>query len=203
LKILAPLLVFVAVLLYGLIHSLLASHRAKATARRWFGEATDRWYRLAYNLFGAASFLPVLALPALLPDEDLYTIPRPWVYLTTTIQLLAVLAIAIGILQTGLWDFLGFHQLAGLEEERNHELVVGGLYRWVRHPLYSAGIVFIWLVPVMTRNLLALNLGLTLYLVVGAFFEERKLAREYGVAYRDYKRRTPMFVPGLRGRGRG
>ena len=199
-KILAPFLVFVAVLLYGLIHSVLASHRAKATARRWFGSAAERWYRLVYNLFGAASLLPMLALPALLPDASLYAIPAPWLYLTTGIQILAVLALAVGVLQTGVWEFLGFRQLAGAEEADEHQLVVNGLYHWVRHPLYSAGIVFIWLIPVMTRNLLALNLGLTVYLIVGAMFEERKLVREYGAAYRDYKRSTPMFVPGIRGK---
>ena len=194
----APLLVFSAVLLYGLVHSILASHAAKGLARRWFGSAADRWYRLAYNLFGAVSLLPVLGLPALLPDVTLYAIPAPWVYLTAGIQLLAILVLVVGLLQTGVWEFLGLRQLAGIEEAEDRQLVVQGLYHWVRHPLYTAGMVFIWLVPVMTRNLLALNLGLTLYLIVGALFEERKLAREYGEAYRQYTMRTPMFIPGLR-----
>ena len=71
-----------------------------------------------------------------------------------------------------------------------------GLYRWVRHPLYTAGLVFIWLTPVMTVNLLAMNLGLTIYIVLGAMFEERKLLHEFGQAYADYQRRTPMLIPG-------
>jgi protein-S-isoprenylcysteine O-methyltransferase Ste14 len=67
----------------------------------------------------------------------------------------------------------------------------------VRHPLYTAGLVFIWLAPVMTWNSLVFNLGLSLYLVIGALFEERKLVHQYGQAYLDYKSRTPMLIPGI------
>jgi protein-S-isoprenylcysteine O-methyltransferase Ste14 len=65
----------------------------------------------------------------------------------------------------------------------------------VRHPLYTAGLLFIWLIPVMTANLLALNIGLTMYLIIGALFEERKLVREFGEAYIQYRKNTPMLVP--------
>ncbi len=77
-------------------------------------------------------------------------------------------------------------------------MVVHGLYRWVRHPLYTAGLLFIWLTPVMSINLLALNIGLSVYLVVGAIFEERKLLQAFGPAYAEYQQRTPMLVPALR-----
>jgi methanethiol S-methyltransferase len=75
-----------------------------------------------------------------------------------------------------------------------------GLYRYVRHPLYTCSILILWLVPVMTVNLLAFNLGATLYMTIGAFFEERKLVREFGGEYEAYRRHTPMLVPGLKPR---
>ena len=62
----------------------------------------------------------------------------------------------------------------------------------------SAGLVFIWFTPLMTTNLLAFNLGATVYLIVGAMFEERKLLREYGQEYARYRSQTPMLVPGLK-----
>lgn len=192
-----PFLILLAVALYGLIHSLLASLWAKSRARQWIGPPADRWYRLAYNLFGFFSLLPVLALPALLPDVHLYTIPPPWSYLALAGQLLAILALAVGVKQTGAWSFLGLEQALGKKPPSQSQLVTSGLYRWVRHPLYTAGLVFIWLVPVMTRNLLALNIGLTIYLVVGALFEERKLVREFGEVYVQYRHDTPMLIPRL------
>ena len=192
-----PFVILFAVAVYGLIHSLMASLWAKSRARQWIGPAAERWYRLAYNLFGFISLLPVLALPALLPDARLYSIPSPWRYLTLAGQLLAVVTLAVGLMQTGAWSFLGLQQALGKPSQNPPQLVTGGLYRWVRHPLYTAGLVFIWLVPLMTRNLLSLNLGLTIYLVVGATFEERKLLREFGEVYLRYRLDTPMLIPRL------
>lgn len=196
----SALLILLAVGLYGLVHSFLASLRVKARARQWIGPAADRWYRLAFNLFGAVTLLPVLALPAVLQDRPLYTIPPPWSYLALAGQAAALLALAVGVVQTGALSFLGLRQLLGPDRPVRPELVVEGLYRWVRHPLYTAGLVLIWLIPVMTVNLLALNTGLTAYLVIGALFEERKLVGEFGEEYVDYRKRTSMLIPGLRRR---
>jgi protein-S-isoprenylcysteine O-methyltransferase Ste14 len=191
-------LILAAMLFYGLVHSLLASLTIKAWMQHWLGEWGMRTYRLVYNLFAVISLLPVLALPALLPARRLYVIPFPWALLTLALQGLAVLALLLGLLQTGVWSFLGLSQLTGPHQTGPTRLVVHGLYRWVRHPLYSAGLVFIWLTPLMTSNLLAFNLGATVYLVVGALFEERKLLGEFGQDYARYRARTPMLVPGLK-----
>jgi protein-S-isoprenylcysteine O-methyltransferase Ste14 len=43
-----------------------------------------------------------------------------------------------------------------------------------------------------------LNIGLTVYILIGALFEERKLLREFGEAYAEYRRRTPMLIPWFR-----
>jgi protein-S-isoprenylcysteine O-methyltransferase Ste14 len=192
----SALLILLAVFVYGLVHSVLASLGAKARARQWFGPATDRWYRLGFNIFGVISLLPVLALPAILPDQPLYTIPAPWTYLALAGQAAAVVMLVVGVMQTGAWSFLGLEQLSGRSKpDSSPGLVMDGLYRWVRHPLYTAGLLFIWLIPVMTVNLLTLNIGLTAYLIVGAWFEERKLVREFGEVYVEYRKVTPMLIP--------
>jgi methanethiol S-methyltransferase len=198
-----PGLVFLAVIIYGGVHSFLASLAAKNWARRRLGHAAGRGYRLAYNIFGVLSLLPVLALPALLPDRVLYSIPYPWVLLTGLLQAVALLLLVVGVLQTGAMSFLGLKQLFDPDPEAGpSQLVVGGLYRFVRHPLYTAGLVLLWLVPVMTANLLGLILGLTVYIIIGAVFEERKLLNEFGEVYERYRQVTPMLLPGLRpGRG--
>ncbi|MCK4727039.1 MAG: isoprenylcysteine carboxylmethyltransferase family protein [Anaerolineales bacterium] len=192
-----PLIVFLSVLLYGIVHSLLATKSFKSLVRRLFGSYTDRWYRLAYNIFAIISLLPVLALPALLPDHTIYVVTDPWIYLTFLGQVLAVGLLLVGFLQTGVWTFLGFRQLVTGGEHHETRMVVRGLYRFVRHPLYTAGLVFIWLTPVMTKNIFALNLGLSIYIVFGAYLEERRLEKEYGAVYRAYKKSTPMLVPFL------
>lgn len=179
---------------YGAIHSLLASLRVKAWSQSVFGEWHDRLYRLFFNITGAITFLPVLAVAWLAPDLPLYRIQPPWLWLTLALQALAVVALFIGVAQTGASEFLGLQQLQRGETNQD-EFVEKGLYRWVRHPLYTAGLVFIWLIPLMTTNLLALNLGLTLYLYVGSIFEEKKLVKEWGDTYRRYQQEVPRLIP--------
>jgi len=185
-----------AVLVWGGVHSVLASLGTKAWLKNVLGNGVMRYYRLAYNVFSAVTFLPILWLMAVLPDHVLYQIPAPWMYLMLVGQLISVMLLVIGVLQTDTLSFVGLRQLFDGKERRS-KLVVGGLYRWVRHPLYTAGLLFIWLTPVMSQNSLIVFTALTIYIIVGAFFEERKLAREFGVDYIEYKTSTPMLFPRL------
>ncbi len=183
-------------LLWGFVHSLLASLEAKALARRFFGPSVDRYYRLGYNLFSVLSLLPVGWIWIHLPDKNLYAFHLPWLAVTAAVQVLALVALAAGVLQTGAFAFVGLAQIFGSAGPAR--LVTGGLYRFVRHPLYTAGLVLIWLAPVMTVNRLILCAAATLYIVVGAWFEERKLRREYRDEYIRYAASTPMFIPFLK-----
>ena len=188
--------------LYGALHSLLAGRAAKDFARRRLGTIGARYYRLFFNLQGALTALPVFFLAWRLPDAVLYQIPAPWNLLTLLLQILALVGLWVGVRQTGTLQFLGLDALIpGYQpalEGAPARLVTGGLYRWVRHPLYTCGLLLLWLVPTMTWNLLALAVGLTVYILVGIFFEERKLLYEFGSAYAEYRRRTPGLIPFLK-----
>ena len=191
-------IILLAVFSYGLLHSILASTRVKAQVRRWFGPKTEHWYRLIYNFIAVITLLPILLLPILLIDEQIYRIPLPWVILTIAIQLFAVVILVLGVKQTGITSFIGLSQLLLPEDTSPPRMVTDRLYRYVRHPLYTAGLVIIWLNALMTVNLLALVLGLTGYIIIGAYFEERKLLLEFGDVYAEYRQRTPMLVPRIR-----
>ena len=166
-------LTLLAVALWGALHSKLATPRAKGWMRRRVGPSADRGYRLFYNLVATATLLPVLAIPARIPGLALYQISTPWVFLTIAVQVVAVLAVSLTVLQTGATSFLGIRQLLSSPEIGTARLQVSGFYRWVRHPLYAALLVFIWLSPVMTSSTLALFLGFTLYILIGSRYEER------------------------------
>jgi protein-S-isoprenylcysteine O-methyltransferase Ste14 len=147
--------------------------------------------RIAYNFIAIFTLLPSLFLPVFLVDKEIYTIHFPWVVVTLIIQALAVILLIIGLHQTSISSFLGLRQMLLPEVTNPPRLVTGGLYHYVRHPLYTCGLVFIWLLPIMTWNLLALNIGLTAYIFIGAYFEERKLLLEFGDVYADYRQHTP------------
>jgi methanethiol S-methyltransferase len=193
-------LILLSLFLYGLVHSILASLRFKAWVARRIGEMSyQRWYRLFFNVMAAVTILPTLVLVVSLPDRVLYRIPFPWAPLTLAIQIAAVLGLLHSVRMTGTANFLGLEQVIDpVKAAQPHRMTRTGLYRYVRHPLYTCSILVIWLLPVMTLNILAFNLGATLYMTIGAFFEERKLVREFGEEYEEYRLHTPMLIPGLK-----
>lgn len=190
-----PFLTLLAVALWSGLHSLLATDWLKRRLEHSFGLLYRRGYRLTYNLISVLTLLPVLAVAGLLPGPVLYRIPWPWLLVTTAVQLLSALLILIALLQTGLPGFLGVRQLLEPVRDGSDELQVTGVYRWIRHPLYTAGLAIVWLTPVMTASLLVLFIGFTIYIWLGSRIEERRLETEFGEAYRSYRQRVPGFLP--------
>lgn len=79
-------------------------------------------------------------------------------------------------------------------------LVVGGLYRWVRNPMYVAVLTII-----LGQALLFANLGILIYaavifITVHAFvvaYEEPTLRETYGAQYDTYARHVRRWIPRL------
>lgn len=187
--------------LYGFLHSFLASHLSKKWAERVFGQAARRFYRLVYILFALVSLLPLLALVRVLPDQAIYALPLPWLLISMLVQGLAGLGLMAAVSQTDPWSFIGLRQISTAPALSSTlgsgELVTSGLYRYVRHPIYTFTLLAIWMFPLVSWNILAVMIGLTVYIFVGIYFEERKLIAEFGQAYVDYRARTPVLLPKL------
>ena len=184
------------IVVWGVVHSIMASLGFKNLLQRTFGDGLMRFYRLFYNVFSALSFFPILYMMVVLPNRDLYQVSSPWNYLMLAGQGLSVLMLIIAVLQTDTLAFIGLRQI--VTDDENGKLVTGGLYRFIRHPLYTFGLLILWLTPSMTINSLIVYISLTIYILVGAYFEERKLLRVFGQEYADYKAATPMLIPGLK-----
>jgi protein-S-isoprenylcysteine O-methyltransferase Ste14 len=183
------MILLIAMALWGIVHSILASNFAKDM----LGGAS--FYRLGYNVFAALSFAPILYLMKILPDQLVYQVPAPWSLLMLGGQIFAAIMLFVAFLQTDSLSFVGLRQL--FETEKKGALVTRGLYRVVRHPLYTFGLLFIWLTSTGSQNSLTVYIGATIYTLAGAYFEERKLLRKFGDAYAEYRRATPMLIPGL------
>ena len=101
-------------------------------------------------------------------------------------------------------DFIGLHQLKGESSAFEAHLVTRGLYRYVRHPMYTTSLLVMWLTPTMSVNLLTLFLCITAYFFLGSLHEEQLLVHQFGARYREYQRQVPRILPGLRSlRARG
>jgi len=189
------ILILLATASYGLVHSLLASSGAKKLAAAWMGPAYN-WYRVAYNIFAFISLLPVLALAVILPDSVIYNAPFPWDIPLVLLQLIGAGFSFAASMQTGLGTLSGITQLThNPSTDGKDRLVTDGFYRYVRHPIYTGAILFLWTSPQLTFNAMALKAAFTLYFIIGGMVEETKLVAEFGDVYRAYRMKTPMLIP--------
>jgi protein-S-isoprenylcysteine O-methyltransferase Ste14 len=120
-------------------------------------------------------------------------------WLTGALQLASALLLVVALAQTDVWRFIGLRQLLfggePIPADQHERLVTSGPYRWVRHPLYSAAILFLWLNPAMTLNRLTLALVCTAYFYLGSIPEEQKLLQEFGADYARYQQTVPRLIP--------
>lgn len=72
-----------------------------------------------------------------------------------------------------------------------------GVYKLIRHPLYIGWILSFWATPTMSIVHLAFAAGMTAYILIAIYFEERNLAEAHGADYENYRRNVPMFIPRL------
>jgi protein-S-isoprenylcysteine O-methyltransferase Ste14 len=94
---------------------------------------------------------------------------------------------------------LGTSYTATLKTLDDHRLVVQGVYRWVRHPMYASFFALLATNTLLTGSWLVGALGL-LYslLIIGRVSdEERMLLESFGDDYRRYMRQTGRFFPRL------
>ena len=77
-------------------------------------------------------------------------------------------------------------------------LETGGVYAWMRHPIYSAFIMF--LVPgvvIVLRSVLGLTIPVFMYVLFRVLIrrEEQYLAERFGEEYLVWRRRTSAILP--------
>jgi protein-S-isoprenylcysteine O-methyltransferase Ste14 len=149
---------------------------------------------------GANLYLPFFLLPVgfLIPPIAMLTrageIDATWSVIRLVGLLLGVYA---AVILPWSASTLGRFLVPQARISRDHELVVGGPFRFVRHPAYS-GDLALWLGSALaTLNVLLLVLW-PLY-VLGATMQSRVedglLAAKFGDEYRRYAARIGRFVP--------
>lgn len=107
---------------------------------------------------------------------------------------LAAIALSVWVLRS-----IGTNISPSHATRQGHQLVTHGPYRWVRHPLYSAGTLFYTALMLIT-GLWVLGLGMLIPLAVLLWRtpqEEARLIETFGEEYRAYMRRTGRYLPRL------
>jgi protein-S-isoprenylcysteine O-methyltransferase Ste14 len=117
---------------------------------------------------------------------------------TRAISLLAITGLAWGAGTLRSFDPFGLNPIRAYVRGRQleaPEFIVRGPYRWVRHPLYFFILVLIWSAPDVSLDRLLFNMLWTLWIVLGAYLEEKDLVAEFGEKYRNYQQEVPMLFP--------
>jgi protein-S-isoprenylcysteine O-methyltransferase Ste14 len=171
---------------------LVFARNVKVTAHRQ--AALPRLLNMALLLTAAA----VLAAPHLpVPGLEVRLLPgsqwKLWAALGAALTFL-------GLLFT-VWAriYLGRNWSGVAAVKADHELITGGPYRWVRHPIYS-GLALAFggmaIAGGQWRGVLSIALAL-IAIVQRIIVEERFMRQQFGVVYDAYAQQVRAFVPGL------
>ena len=201
---------------FGLLHSIGAQEPFKNALARWTSPFfVDYFWRLVYcGLSYWALYYGVAALHwARNTGNDVWLVAYPdWLWqVIVVVHLGSIALLYAAFLQSDYLEFLGLTQAkrgvlkllgrpVGQAELRlfgTHRLVTGGLYGWVRHPMLAAGLLFL-LTSGPSLNNLVYSAMYAAYMVVGGYYEERRMVRIFGIEYLRYRRRVGAFFPRLR-----
>jgi protein-S-isoprenylcysteine O-methyltransferase Ste14 len=118
------------------------------------------------------------------------------------LQFLAVVAAAVGVYLV-IWVSTAFvRQGKGtpIPIQPPTRLVITGLYRYVRNPMYVGAILIVLAETVYFHSLSLLIYAVVLWALLHTFmlvFEEPQLKRRYKTEYEQYRAEVPRWIPRL------
>ncbi|HSQ61115.1 MAG TPA: isoprenylcysteine carboxylmethyltransferase family protein [Acidobacteriota bacterium] len=112
----------------------------------------------------------------------------------------SAVAAAFGLIPVLVWIFriLGTNVSETVLTREGQRLVTHGPYRWVRHPLYAAGLALLLCLGLIAANWLLLGLTAAAGAAIARLVvpeEERALLAAFGSEYEAYRERTGRFLP--------
>ncbi len=186
-------------LLFILPHSLLARGSGRMWLNHPFGPSGER---PLYVLISGGT-LSLLVLAWTTSGPMLWDHEGGWKVLARLVQATGMLLTAWATLLTGAGRMLGLPHLRALEsgsQPPSREFIALPPYRWLRQPV-NLGILLMMIgMPEGTPDRLLLGVGLGLWILISAPYEERDNEPTFGKAYLQYRDRTPRWLPRFRRR---
>lgn len=182
-------------MVFCLLHSLFADDTWKYKMQLLL-RSNFKFYRIAYSLFALITLVTVITYNFSIRSTLLWQ-----VYTIEKIISLAIMIFAALVMLMFTKKF--FFDLSGADvfqkKQTSRQLINTYFYKHVRHPLYSATLILIWSIflwkPLLSN--LITCICITIYTLIGIYFEERKLITEFGDNYIAYQLKTPMLIPRL------
>ncbi len=178
---------------YCVIHSVMADPSFKKKIQRIMGDSY-KYYRVIYIIFAFASLAMMLWYATQMPSVVLYRVNIFLLILGLVIGFSGCL-IMLACIVKYLPNLSGVKNISS--ENFTNQLMVTGLHRYIRHPLYLGTFLFLWGLFIILPYLsfLISNIIITIYTLIGIELEEKKLELEFGESYRQYKQKVPKLLP--------
>ena len=128
---------------------------------------------------------------------------EPFSWDAGTALALLLFAAGLAIYFWCLWDFASFGRGTPAPIDAPKKLVVRGLYRYTRNPMYLGVLTVILAWVVLSQELGLLIYGAcvaTCFQLFVVYYEEPPLSRAFGESYREYRARVGRWLPKV-GRG--
>lgn len=110
-----------------------------------------------------------------------------------------VIAAQVAALGLNVWSRISFQKgtFRVTAAPTGTSIITRGPYRFIRHPMYSAALVFIWAGVASHLSVLTLAIGIavTVAVVVARVIVEGRLLRAKYPEYLDYSRSTKALIP--------
>lgn len=147
-----------------------------------------------YFVFEGIALLLTLNLPYWFADRYSLRQGFSWLLLFGA---LALVLHAVFMLRSHGGQRARSHNPENFKFENTSELVTGGIFRYVRHPMYTSLLLLSWgiLLKHPTFGGLLIALLATLCMLVAANKEEQENLAYFGDVYRDYVTTTKKFIP--------
>jgi protein-S-isoprenylcysteine O-methyltransferase Ste14 len=185
---------------FGYTHSLVASEKVKIQFKKIFGELIA-FYRLLYNVFSILSFYLIYELSPK-PHVIIYDLQNPYDLIILIPQFLSLAGLIWVFKYICFREFLGLDQIKRFIEKRytteldeEFTLRIEGPYRYSRHPIYFFSITFLLFRPTMDLFYLTFLICTVAYFYIGSYYEEKKLVRQFGQVYENYRKEVPGIIP--------
>ncbi len=166
----------------------------------------ERWEAATKYESGLLVLLRFILMVFLIGFIIIYAILPSWIAWAQlpVHSLLRWIGVVMGMIAIPLIGWVGYalgkHVSGQLELREEHQLVITGPYRRVRHPMYSVYLFFnIAMLLIAANGLLILLILLGLLLLIGRIrAEEQMLLEQFGDKYRAYQQQTGLLFPKFR-----
>jgi len=183
------------IVVFGVQHSLMARARAKRGLTRLIPAAAER---STYVVLASLILLLLAWQWRPLPGAVWEVKGEPAVLILLGLFWLGWLVVLVSSFLINHFELFGLQQvyfnLVG-KRPAPPRFQTPWFYKLVRHPMMLGLLIAFWAAPRMSLGHLMFAAGMTVYILVGIYFEERDLRRQLGGEYAAYQRQTPRLLP--------